>query len=58
MRNARGKIVEDAQEKRNQLIKTFKDHLHNKYTKYALVFFFCEFLNLLVVATMTFLTDR
>ena len=36
----------------------FKDHLHNKYTKYAFIFFLCELLNLVVVIIMIFFTDR
>jgi hypothetical protein len=58
VRNARGKIVEGAQEKRDQLIQTFKVHLHNKYTKYAFLFFLCELLNLFVVVFIVFLIDR
>ena len=33
-------------------------HLHNKYTKYALLFFLCELLNLFVVVFIVFLIDR
>ena len=33
-------------------------HLHNKYTKYAFLFFVCELLNLFVVLLIVFLIDR
>ena len=33
-------------------------HLHNKYTKYAFLFFLCELLNLFVVVVIVFLIDR
>jgi len=58
VRNARGKIIEDAEEKRDSLLRVFQEHLHNKYTKYAGIFFFCEFLNVVVVMTNMFLTNR
>ena len=35
-----------------------KVHLHNKYTKYAFLFFVCELLNLFVVLLIVFLIDR
>jgi len=58
VRNARGKIIEDAEEKRDCLIQTFQEHLHNKYTKYAILFHICETLNLVVVSSQFFVVNR
>merc|ERR1712168_1161554 len=49
VRNARGKIIEDAEEKRESLLRVFTEHLYNKYTKYAIIFFHRELLNLIIV---------
>eukprot|EP00092_Neocalanus_flemingeri_P002461 GFUD01002633.1.p1 GENE.GFUD01002633.1~~GFUD01002633.1.p1 ORF type:complete len:421 (-),score=78.51 GFUD01002633.1:86-1348(-) len=57
VRNARGKIIEDAEEKRDSLIQTFQEHLHNKYTKYAALFYFCETANLFVVISQIFVVN-
>merc|ERR1712106_416365 len=58
VRNARGKIIEDAEEKRDSLIQTFQEHLHNKYTKYAALFYFCETCNLFIVISQIFVVNR
>jgi len=58
VRNARGKIIEDAEEKRDDLIQTFQEHLHNKYNKYAAMFYICETTNLLVVISQIFVVNR
>ena len=74
VRNARGKIIEDPEEKRDSLIQTFQvlyfiytfyfsfcfvqEHLHNKYTKYAAMFYICETSNLLVVISQIFVVNR
>ena len=57
-KGATEKIVEDAAEKRESLIKTFQDHLHNKYNAYAAWFLCCEQLNFTVVMSQWFITDR
>lgn len=44
-----GKIVENSQEKLENLRKTFRENLHNKYNRYAFAFFGCEFLNLVTL---------
>ena len=45
-KDASGKVVEDAEKKRDELILTFNRHLHNKYDKYFNSFVGCELLNL------------
>ena len=45
-RDASGKVVEDAEMKRDELILTFNRHLHNKYDRYFNSFIGCELLNL------------
>jgi len=58
VRNAQGKIIEDPEEKRDGLIQTFQEHLHNKYTKYAAMFYICETSNLFVVISQIFVVNR
>lgn len=57
-KGATEKIVEDADEKRESLIRTFHDHLHNKYNAYAAWFLCCEQLNFTVVLSQWFITNR
>ena len=57
-KGATEKIVENAAEKRETLIKTFQEHLHNKYNSYAAWFLCCEQLNFTVVISQWFITDR
>jgi len=40
------KIIENADKKREELIQTFQEHLHNKYNRYALSFICFEQFNL------------
>ena len=49
--------MEDAGEKREGLVETFKEHLNNKYDKYAALFFICEQLNFVLVIMMWFVTN-
>jgi len=58
VRNARGKIVEDAEEKRDSLIVTFKEHLHNKYNRYAMLFYLCETSNLFIVLSQILVINK
>ena len=51
------KIVEDSDKKRETLLQTFKEHLNNKYDRYAAWFFICEQLNFAVVILQWFLTN-
>ena len=56
---AKGKterIVEDKDEKLDVLLRTFKNHLKNKYNRYASVFFLCEALNVILIAGQFFVT--
>jgi hypothetical protein len=43
-----GKIVEGSDEKLENLLKTFRANLQNKYNRYAFAFFGCELLNLVI----------
>ena len=45
-KDASGKVVEDAEKKRDELVMTFNKHLHNKYDRYFSTFIGCELLNL------------
>jgi len=56
-KGARGKIIESACEKRENLLKTFQEHLHNKYNAYAAGFIAMEVTNVIVVLTMIFATN-
>jgi len=58
VRNVRGKIIEDPEEKRENLLQTFQEHLHNKYNRYAALFYICETSNLLVVISQIFVVNR
>jgi len=57
-KGARGKIIEEACEKRESLLSTFQEHLHNKYNAYAAGFFCCEVGNLVVVLSQIFVTNK
>ena len=57
-KGATDKIVEEADEKRENLMRTFQEHLHNKYTSYAMWFLFCEQLNFASVLSMWFITNK
>ena len=57
-KGATGKIVEEADEKRDDLIVTFREHLDNKYNLYAFWFFICEQLNFVVVISQWFITTK
>ncbi len=52
------KIIEDAEEKRDTLLRTFQEHLSNKYNAYAFWFFCCEQLNFIVVLSQWFITNK
>eukprot|EP00092_Neocalanus_flemingeri_P020605 GFUD01022326.1.p1 GENE.GFUD01022326.1~~GFUD01022326.1.p1 ORF type:complete len:425 (-),score=107.53 GFUD01022326.1:32-1306(-) len=51
-----GREVEDQDEKQKTLLDKYYEHVHNKFNKYALCFFFCEFLNILVSVSQVFVT--
>ena len=52
------RLIEDPEEKREKLIKFFKDNIHNKYNIYYVGFVVCEFFNLVVVTFAVWMTDR
>ena len=56
-RGTRGKVVENALEKQENLLKTFQEHLHNKYNLYAFGFICCEVGNFFVLLSQIFLTN-
>ena len=39
------------------LLQVFKDNLQNRYNRYAMAFFSCEVLNVVVVTSQFFLTN-
>ena len=52
-----GKVVEDAEEKCEELLFTFNQHLRNKYDRYYFGFVGCEALNLFIVLCQLWLTN-
>ena len=50
-KDAGGKVVEDAEKKKDDLLATFNKHLHNKYDRYFQTFIGCEILNLIILAS-------
>ena len=53
-----GKVVEDAEDKCDELMTTFNQHLRNKYDRYYYCFVCCEALNLFVVLCQLVLTNN
>jgi len=51
------RIVEDHQEKQKALLEHYHEHVHNKFSKYALGFFFCELLNSIISVSQIFVTN-
>ena len=43
-----GRVIEDTEEKHTVLLKNYLEHVHNKFSKYAFCFFFCELLNICI----------
>ena len=52
-----GKVVEDAEEKCEELMFTYNQHLRNKYDRYYYCFVCCEALNLMIVLCQLLLTN-
>ena len=42
------RVVENAAEKQETLMKNYCEYVHNKFNKYAFGFFFCELLNVVI----------
>ena len=53
-----GKVVEDAEDKCDELMTTFNLHLRNKYDRYYYCFVCCEALNLFIVLCQLVLTNN
>merc|ERR1712038_128654 len=58
VKDARGKIIDDAESKRDELVLTFQEHLHNKYNRYAFCFYSCETSNLFIVISQIFVVNK
>ena len=52
-----GRIVEDGDDKKEKMLRVFRDNLQNKYNRYAFIFFACELFNLVIVVSQVFITD-
>ena len=53
-----GKVVEDAEDKCEELMNTFNQHLRNKYDRYYYCFLSCEALNVFIVLCQLVLTNN
>jgi len=56
-KDAGGKVVEDAEKKKDELLATFNKHLHNKYDRYFQTFIGCELLNLVILVSQVLATN-
>jgi len=52
-----GRVVEDSSEKEQKLLDNYIEHVHNKFNTYTYGFFFCEFLNIIILVGQVFFTD-
>jgi len=52
-----GRVVEDSDKKKHTLLLNYREHVHNKFNRYAFCFFFCELLNILILVTQVFVTN-
>ena len=57
-KDKQAKIIEDAEEKCDCLLTTFNLQLRNKYDRYFYGFLGCEILNVVIVISQLFLTNR
>ena len=57
-KDASGKVVEDAEKKRDELVMTFNKHLHNKYDRYFSTFIGSELLNLAIAVSQVIPKNR
>jgi len=51
-----GRIVEDHSEKLLKLLDHYVEHVHNKFDKYAVYFFCCELLNIVILVSQIYVT--
>jgi len=57
-KDKQAKIIEDPEEKCDCLLTTFNQQLRNKYDRYFFGFLGCEILNIVIVISQLFLTNR
>jgi len=50
------RVVDNAAEKQEALMTNYCEYVHNKFNKYAIGFFFCELLNLVITISQIFVT--
>jgi len=50
------RVVENAAEKQETLMRNYCEYVHNKFNKYAFGFFFCELLNVVITISQIFVT--
>jgi len=50
------RVVENAAEKQETLMRNYCEYVHNKFNKYAFGFFFCELLNVIITISQIFAT--
>jgi len=44
-----GRVIDEPEKKKSRLLVNYREHVHNKFNKYAFGFFFCEFLNIFIL---------
>ena len=49
------RVVDNAAEKQESLMTNYCEYVHNKFNKYAIGFFFCELLNLVITISQVIL---
>ena len=49
------RVVDNAAEKQEALMTNYCEYVHNKFNKYAIGFFFCELLNLVITISQVIL---
>ena len=52
------RVVENAAEKQETLMRNYCEYVHNKFNKYAFGFFFCELLNVVITISQVFKNIR
>lgn len=55
-KGCQGRVVEDHSEKLIKLLDHFIEHVHNKFNKYSIYFFFCELLNIVILVSQIYIT--
>ena len=52
------RVVDNAAEKQEALMTNYCEYVHNKFNKYAIGFFFCELLNLVITISQVILVKK